>query len=81
MTKKELEQELRIYKAMYEKAHEERLTYYYALADIANKYYSLAIDELIWNSDKGLMIKERGTLDKLFKVLKELNTEKAKRGK
>lgn len=80
-TKKELEFELRITKEMYQQAHEERMVYYFVLSDIAKKYYTLAIDELIWNSDKDLIIKEGETLNQLFKVLKDLNTEKAKKGK
>lgn len=82
-TKKELEQDLRIYQAMYERAHKERMTYYFVLLDIAEEQFSLAIDQLNWDSDKDLIIKngDAYVMNKLIKVLKEMNTEKTKRGK
>lgn len=46
MTKKELENELKLYKAMYEKTHEERMEYLFLLESISNHCFYCALQEL-----------------------------------
>ena len=56
MTKKQLEQEVRIYKAMYEKVHEERMHYYFLLNDIANGFNRCALNRIVEYMDRDYMI-------------------------
>lgn len=56
MTKKQLEQEVRIYKAMYEKAHEERMHYYFLLNDIANGFNRCALNRIVEYMGKDYLI-------------------------
>lgn len=46
MTKKELQNELKLYKVMYEKAHEERMQYLFLLESISNHCFNCALEEL-----------------------------------
>lgn len=55
-TKRELEQEIRIYKMMYEKAHEERMHYYFILNDIANGFNRCALNRIVEYMDKDYLI-------------------------
>lgn len=55
-TKKEIERELRIYQAMYEKAHKERMYYYYLLNDIANDFKTCAMNLITENITKDYLI-------------------------
>ena len=46
MTKQELQKELELYKAMYEKTHEERMEYLFLLESISNHCFYCALDDL-----------------------------------
>lgn len=74
MNKAQLEQEVRIYKAMYEKAHEERMHYYFILNDIANGFITCAVNNIVEHITKDYLIND--DLDKTaLLILKKLKGE------
>ena len=73
-TKKELEFELKIAYRMYEKAHEERMYYYFLLNDLANGFNRCAINNIVENIKKDYLI--NNDVDKTaLQILKKLKGE------